>query len=179
MQAPLDTPPIPLRERRGDLLLMALCASFVLTTFLPDSASVLRVDLVHFERTRAAPPAWPPLFLLEPLRWYGETCDRLFLHNPLYFRAMMWGDVFFTGPFYAAALYAFWRGRNWIRIPAFLYGSHVLSYAVVLTAEQLRGPYASPNPALLFALYVPYWLFGLALMIRLRRHRPFDRRGPA
>jgi hypothetical protein len=165
---------VPLRERPHDYVFIALCASYILAVLLTDVTAVMRVDFIHFDATRAKPPFWPPMFMLEATRWYGEHVDRLFLYNPLYFRAMMWGDVFFTGPFYVAAIYAFARGRNWIRIPAFLYASHVLSYAVVLTAEQLKGPYLSPRPALLFALYGPFWLFGLALMYRLRRHRPFD-----
>ena len=86
---------------------------------------------------------------------------------------MMWGDVFFLGPFYAVALYAFVRGCNWIRVPTFVYGSHVLSYALVLGPEQLNGIYASPRPAVLFAFYTPYWIFAVALMIRVRRKQPF------
>jgi hypothetical protein len=167
---------IPLAERRGDYVFILICLSFSLTALIPDAAGALGVDLVHMDRTRQAPPPWPPLFVLEALAWYGQRYDLLLLHNPLYFRAMMWGDVLFTGPFYLAAAYAFYRGRDWIRVPAFFYASHVLSYAVIITAEDLAGPYASPAPLLLFALYVPFWVFAVALMIRLRRHRPFTAR---
>lgn len=166
----------PLSARRGDLVFFVVSLLFALTSFVPDSAGALGIDLVHMDKTRAAPPLWPPLCILEALSWYGRRFDLLMLHGPLYFRAMMWGDVLFTGPFYLFAAYAFLRGRDWIRVPAFVYASHVLSYAVILTAENLAGPYASPAPAVLFAFYTPYWIFGVALMIRLRRHRPFTSR---
>lgn len=174
-----DKPIIPLRERPGDYAFIAICAAFFMAVLISDVTSVSRVDFLDFEKTRAHPPIWPPWPAVEATWDYAKRFDHLVLHNPLYFRAMMWGDVFFTGPFYLAAIYAFLRGRNWLRIPAFLYACHVLSYAVVLTAEQLAGPYASPNPVVLFAMYGPFWLFAGALMIRLRRHRPFDAPGDA
>jgi len=162
-----------LRARRGDIVFVVILAVFLFTTFGFDLTAVLDVDLVNADRTLAAPPSWPPRIILSALARYGEECDHLFLHNPLYFRAMMWGDIFFLGPFYAVALYAFVRGRNWIRVPIFFYASHVLSYAVVLGAEQLNGIYASPRPGVLFAFYAPYWVFAVALTIRVRRVEPF------
>jgi len=164
---------VPLRARRGDIVIVAILVAFLFTTFVFDVTSVLDIDLSNADRTFAASPSWPPHFILSELVRYGEECDHLFLHNPLYFRAMMWGDIFFLGPFYAVALYAFVRGCNWIRVPTFLYGSHVLSYALILGAEQLNGIYASPKPAVLFGFYAPYWIFAVALMVRVRRVEPF------
>ena len=170
---------IPLSQRRGDIIFAVICGSFIFTTFVPDITSVLQIDLVDLEATRQDPPLWPPMFILEALAAYGHACDHLMLYNPPIFQSLMWGDVFFTGPYYIAALVAFIKGYNWIRIPTFLYGAHVLSYMPVLLVGHLQGiggQYASPNPTLVFAFYSPYWIFALALMIRMRRHEPFTDR---
>jgi hypothetical protein len=163
------------RQRPGDAALFVVCLLFVATTFLPDITNVLGIDLVNFDATRAHPPPWPPLFVLEYLVKYGHDCDLLVLHNPPWFRAVMFGDVFVLGPYYIAAAYALVNQRNWLRIPTFIYASHVLTAAPLLIVEHLHGPFASPAPAKVIAFYAPYWILPLVMMWRMRRPDPFTR----
>jgi hypothetical protein len=161
------------RERPGDAALFVVCIVFILTTFVPDVTAVIGIDLVNFEATRAHPPLWPPLFVLEALVQYGRECDLLFLHNPPWYRAVMFGDIFVLGPYYVAAAYALVARKRWIRLPTFIYGAHVLTVAPILIAEHLRGPLASPAPARVLGFYAPYWLFAILMMWRMRRPDPF------
>jgi len=161
------------RKRPGDAVLFVVCVIFTLTTFVPDITAVLGIDFVHFEATRADPPLWPPLFVLEALVRYGRACDLLFLHNPPWFRAVMFGDVFVLGSYYIAAAYALVTRGAWIRIPTFIYASHVLTVAPLLIVEHLHGPFASPAPALVLAAYAPYWLLPIVMMWRMRDADPF------
>jgi EXPERA (EXPanded EBP superfamily) len=157
------------RDRPADAALFVVCIVFTVTTFVPDVTAVLGIDLVHFDETRAHPPAWPPLFVLEALVRYGRACDRLFLYNPPWFRAVMFGDVFVLGTYYVAAAYALVTGARWLRIPTFIYASHVLTVAPLLVVEHLWGPYASPAPGLVLAAYAPYWILPFVMLWRVRR----------
>ena len=51
----------------------------------------------------------------------------------------MFGDIFILGPYYVAAAWALVVRARWIRLPTFIYGSHVLTVAPILIAEHLRG----------------------------------------
>jgi hypothetical protein len=160
-------------ERPGDGALFVVCVVFTITTFVPDITAVLGIDLVHFEATRAAPPLWPPLFVLEALVRYGRACDLLFLHEPPWYRAIMFGDIFVLGPYYIAAAWALTTRGRWIRIPTFIYATHVLTVAPLLVVEELRGPLASPAPAMVLGAYAPYWIMAALMALRMRRPDPF------
>jgi hypothetical protein len=164
-----------LRRRPLDAVLFVVCVVFTLTTFVPDITAVLGIDLAHFEVTRAHPPLWPPLFILEALVRYGRACDLLMIYNPPWFRAVMFGDIFVLGSYYLAAAYALYRRAAWIRIPTFVYASHVLTVAPLLVVEHLWGPQASPAPALVLAAYAPYWIFPVVMVWRMWRPNPFER----
>lgn len=161
------------RERPGDAALFVVCLVFIVTTFVPDITSVLGIDLENFGATRAHPPLWPPLFVLEQLVKYGQDCDRLMIHNPPWFRAVMFGDVCVLGPYYIGAAYALAAKRRWIRIPTFIYATHVLTVAPLLIVEHLYGPFASPAPVKVLAFYAPYWILPIVMMWRMRRSDPF------
>lgn len=171
----MSTPIAPLRERPVDVVFVVICAVFVLTTFLPDITSVLQIDLTDLDALRRDPPLWPPLWVLTPLVEYAEACDLLMLHNPPWFQAIMWGDIFVLGPYYVAAIVAFTRGGAWIRLPTVFYAAHVLTCAPILAAAHLTEPWLSPNPAMVLGFYLPYWLLPLALLWRLRHPQPFRR----
>jgi hypothetical protein len=167
---------IPLSERRGDWFFIVTFALFFLIVLVSDMGSVTVRSLVDMDAVRANPPGWPPLFVLEALADYAAKVDLLVLHNPVFFQAIMWSDVLFLGPYYLVGIWGFWRGSNWIRVPTFLYASHVISVGIVLVAEHLAGPLASPEPAAVLAGYAPFWLVGVAAAWRVRRHLPFERR---
>lgn len=140
-----------------------------LQTLLPD-LTALMVDF----RKPIPEDAWPPMWFRRALLDYLEW-DRLLLALPdlPWFRAMMWADVVYLAGFYLVGMVAFWRGWAWIQNWCLIFGSHVLSYAVPLTFEQLWGPNKSPEPVIVMACYIPYWLFGVFLMWRMWGPEPF------
>jgi hypothetical protein len=161
------------QEQPLDAVLFLICILFILTTFVADITAVLGVDLVHFDVTRTSPPLWPPLFVLDALVRYGRFCDLLFLHNPPWYRAAMFGDIFVLGTYYVTAAYALLARKRWIRLPTFIYASHALTLAPLFMVEQVNGPLASPAPAVVLAFYAPYWLFAALMMWRMRHSDPF------
>src|SRR5512144_95066 len=106
--------PVPLRRRPLDA---ALIAFFALNLFLITYVVSLE-QIVIDDPARFVPPAWPPGPALELIHWYERSFDPLLLARPAWYRATIWLDVLAFGPFYAAALYAWGRGRDWIRIPS-------------------------------------------------------------
>src|SRR5688572_261444 len=50
--------------------------------------------------------------------FYASHWDPMLLHAPLSMRIMFAIDAWVFGPFYLVLVYAFWKRRNWIRMPA-------------------------------------------------------------
>ena len=45
----------------------------------------------------------------------------------------------------------------------------------ILAVAHRTESWLSPNPTMVIAAYVPYWILPMVLVWRVRRHRPFDR----
>lgn len=113
-------------------------------------------------------PLWPPVKIVDLVHWYGKKFDPPLLARPPWWRVTIWIDVLFFGPFYAFALYAFYKGKEWIRIPSIMYSTALLVNVSVIMAEEWLG--ANQTPRLLeVALFNLAWvllpLFILARMI--------------
>lgn len=82
-------------------------------------------------------------------------------------------SAFVYGAFYPVLVYAFVKGKNWIRIPAFVYVGAMLHG----TLEFLYWEYAlglpPREPLIFWAFYGPYVIVPLLLAIRMRRPLPF------
>ena len=87
----------------------------------------------------------------------------------------IWVDSLFYGPFYAFAIYAFIKGRDWIRIPAFFYSGMMFMGVTIILGEEIAGPYATSHLPLVLALNLPWLLTPIFLTLRLRREHPFAR----
>ena len=102
---------LPLSSRPLDVALIAFFAvNLCFTTYV-----VSLEQLVIADPARFTPPAWPPERLLALVHWWERSFDPLLLARPAWYRATIWLDVLVFGPFYAVAIYAFARGRDWIR----------------------------------------------------------------
>ena len=100
--------PIPLRRRRVDLVFVAFFAvNLAFVTYMVDLEQLVIRDPGRFSY-----PLWPPRPLIDLVHWWGRTYDPLLLARPAFFRMTIWIDVLLFGPFYAAAVYAFVRGRQ-------------------------------------------------------------------
>ncbi len=86
----------------------------------------------------------------------------------------MW--VVFFGPFYARAIYAFTKGKEWTRIPSMMWASVMLTMVIVISAEEIFGPHATPEPAIVLFANGPWAFFPLFVIYRMStRPHPFTR----
>ncbi|HET6343534.1 MAG TPA: emopamil-binding family protein, partial [Myxococcota bacterium] len=119
-------------------------------------------------------PVWPPAPLIDLIHWWGNNYDPLLMARPPFWRMTIWIDVIYFGPFYFAALYAFIKGRNWIRVPALVWSGMMMSNVLILMFEEAYGDYPPPNLAIVFAANLSWFIFPLLMIWRMRRE-PFPR----
>jgi hypothetical protein len=84
---------------------------------------------------------------------------------------------FVYGPFYLVLVYAFVRGRNWIRVPALIYAGAILHGMIEYTAWEFGIGPAPTRPLVFWAFNGPYALVPALLVWRMWRDEPFS--GPA
>jgi EXPERA (EXPanded EBP superfamily) len=160
-----------LRERKIDLLFLAFfVVNLGFITYIFDLEQLVIADPSHFEY-----PIWPPPPLVDLVHWYGTHYDPLLLARPPFWRMTIWIDVIYFGPFYAFAIYAFVRGRSWIRMPALVWSGLMLANVLILLMEERYGVTPAPNFPLVLALNLAWLLMPFAMMLRMRREHPFGR----
>lgn len=162
---------VPLRRRKLDLLFvvfLAVNASFV--TYIVDLEQIVIADPANFRY-----PIWPPPPLVDLVHWYGSHYDPLLMARPPFWRMTIWIDVLFFGPFYLFALYAFIRGREWIRVPALVWSGTMMANVLIILMDERYGVTQAPNFALVLALNLPWLLLPLAMIARMWRDHPFSR----
>lgn len=164
--------PIPLSRRPLDVALLAFFAvNLCFTTYVVSLEQVVVADPFHF-----TPPLWPPARLLALVHWWERSFDPLLLARPAWYRATIWLDVLAFGPFYAAALYAFARGRDWIRLPSVVWASMLFTNVFIILFDELRGIHATPSPGIVVAANAPWLLVPLLVIWRVgRSEHPFTR----
>jgi hypothetical protein len=162
---------VPLRERRIDLVFVAyfvLNATFI--TYIVDIEQLVIADPANFDY-----PAWPPAPLVDLVHWYGENYDPLLMARPPFWRMTIWIDVLFFGPYYLFAIYAFIRGRDWIRLPALVWSGTMAANVLIILMEERYGEWATPDFGFVLALNAPWLLMPFATIWRMRREHPFTR----
>jgi hypothetical protein len=166
---------VPLRERRLDLLFLGffvINAAFI--TYVVDLEQLVVADPAHFSY-----PVWPPAPLVDLVHWYGRHYDPLLMARPPFWRMTIWIDVVLFGPFYLCALYAFTRGRDWIRVPALVWSGTMLANVLIILMDERYGVTRAPNFPLVLALNLPWLLMPVAMIVRMRDDHPFTRTGAA
>ena len=163
--------PMPLRERKIDYLFLAFfVVNLGFITYIIDLEQIVIADPAHF-----AYPVWPPAPLIDLVHWYGNHYDPLLMARPPFWRMTIWIDVIAFGPFYAAAIYAFLRGRDWIRVPALVWSGLMLANVLIILMDERYGVTPAPNFAVVLAANLTWLLFPLAMVVRMRRDHPFHR----
>jgi hypothetical protein len=162
--------PIPLSRRKGDLLFIAfflLNLGFI--TYIVDLEQLVIANPAHFVY-----PLWPPAPLVDLIHNYGKALDPLLLARPVWWKATIWIDALFFGPFYAVALYAYIRGRDWIRMPTVVWASVLMTNVTIILFEEVAGPSATPQLPLVILLNLPWLLVPIAALVRMwRNEHPF------
>jgi hypothetical protein len=163
---------IPLRRRPLDIIIL----SFFAVNLLFVTYNFGLEQVVISDPGRFAYPPWPLPFVVDLLHGWGRDFDPLVMARPVWWRAVNLIDVVFFGPFYAVAIFAFIKGKNWIRIPAVVYASVMETIVVVILAEELWGAFATPRPGIVLAANAAWFLFPLVILWRMgRSEHPFTR----
>ncbi|MHA7650579.1 hypothetical protein ACX9NE_13130 [Mycobacterium sp. ML4] len=174
--------PIPLRERRRDWFFIVAFAFFAATSLITDTINTV------------GPPRRESWYTVERLLLENGN-ERLVIENPRFVQITVgFVSAILFGIFYLVLIYAFARGREWIRLPAVFYaGMVVMGTGVYLAVgilgdaplfQRVCGPgttfdYKFVNAALSVAYNLPYPLVGLLLVARMWRDHPFTRRAEA
>ncbi|MDD4553282.1 MAG: emopamil-binding family protein [Bacteroidales bacterium] len=162
--------PIPLKKRKSDYIYLSffvLNLSFI--TYVVDIEQIVIFNPAQFNY-----PIWPLPFLVDMVHWWGSNFDPLQWARPVWWKATIWLDVVFFGPYYAFAIFAFIRGKDWIRIPTIIYSTMLFTNVFIIMSEEYWGPYATHSPLIVTLANAPWCLFPVFLILKMWKHEhPF------
>jgi len=163
---------MPLKERKLDIAFLGFFwFNLVFITYLFDLVQIVIADTSNFEY-----PLWPPAFIVDLGHWWGTNFDPVLLERPVWWRMTIWIDAVFFGPFYMAAIYAFTKGKEWIRIPTVIYASVMLTNVTIILGEEFMGEFASPNIVAVLGANASWLIVPLLLLWRMwSAEHPFTR----
>lgn len=163
---------IPFWRRRRDVLIVGVfLLNLCFITYMVDIEQLIISDPSHFTY-----PIWPPHFMVDVVHWYGRTFDPLLIARPVWWKMMILIDAVFFGPFYVIATYAYVKGKEWIRVPSFIYASALITITTIILGEEIYRPFASPQLPIVLLLNAPWILMPLFIIVRMWRvPQPFTR----
>ena len=160
---------IPFSQRRVDWIFVGFfLINLFFITYIVDIEQLTIPDPSNFQQ-----PVWPPVAMVKLIHAYGNSFDPLLIARPQWWKMTIWVDVLFYGPFYVLAIYAFVKGRDWIRTPAIFYSGMMFAGVFIILGEEAAGPHATPNFPFVLALNLPWLLMPIFLTLRLRKEHPF------
>ena len=118
-------------------------------------------------------PVWPPAPFVDMVHWWAKNFDPVILARPAWWKATIWLDAVLFGPFYLLGIYAFSRGREWIRLPAIVCSSILFTNVFIILSEEIRGAHASPALPLVLAANAPWFIFPFIIVARMAKAHPF------
>jgi len=120
-------------------------------------------------------PLWPPRWLIDLSHWYGNTFDPLLMARPPFWRATIWIDQLFFGPYYAFAIYAFIKGKNWIRLVSIIWATAMLTNVTIILFEEAEGQFASPDLLRVVLANLSWIVFPVLMYFRMwKSPHPFS-----
>lgn len=161
---------IPLKERPIDIVILTFfIINITVITYMIDLEQIIIKDPENFEY-----PLWPPGFIIDAAHWWGNNFDPALMARPVWWQMTIWIDTLFFGPFYAFAIFAYWKGREWIRIPSVIWASVMMTNVTIIMGEEIMGPHATPNlPVVIFA-NASWFLFPILVIYRMwKDEHPF------
>lgn len=165
-------PTIPLSQRRLDLAFITFfIVNLGFVTYGVDIEQPTVADPQRFQY-----PPWPPRAIVDLVHWWGRSFDPPLMAREAWWRATIWIDVLGFGPFYAVALWAFVKGRDWIRLPSIIWAAVMITNVTIILFEEFAGAHATPRPGVVLAANLPWLVMPAAMVARMaRRERPFQR----
>ena len=162
--------PIPLKRRPLDIGLLG----FFIFNLLFVSYVISLEQIVISNPASSIHTIWPPRGALALIHWWQKSFDPLLWARPAWYRATIWIDVLLFGPFYAAAIYAFVRAREWIRIPSVLWAGMMLANVIIIMFDEFLGVHASPRPFMVLAANASWIVVPMIVFWRMaRKEHPF------
>lgn len=154
---------IPLSQRKPDIfILIFFWFNLVVVTYMIDLEQLVIQDPSNFVY-----PLWPPKFIIDAVHWWGRTFDPALLERPVWWKMTIWIDQLFYGPFYMFAIYAYTKGKEWIRIPSIIYASVMITGVTIILGEETFGSYKSPHLAMVYFANASWILFPLFIIYRM------------
>jgi EXPERA (EXPanded EBP superfamily) len=161
---------LPFSRRKWDWVFVAFfLINLYFVTYVVDIEQLIIPDPYHYQQ-----PPWPPAAMVNLIHGYGQMYDPLVMVRPQWWKMTIWLDVLFYGPFYIFAIYAFIRGRDWIRTPAIFYSGMMFADVFIILGEEAAGPHAAPNLLFVLLLNLPWLLIPIFLTLRLQKQHPFE-----
>ena len=163
---------IPLSGRKCDMAILAFFfINIIFITYLFDLEQVVVANASNFTY-----PLWPPRAVVDLVHWYGKTFDPLLFARPVWWKMTIWIDVIIFGPFYIAAIYAFIKGREWIRIPSIIASTMLITNVIIIFGEEICGTYPTPALPMVISVNLPWLLFPAFIIWRMAgSEHPFTR----
>jgi EXPERA (EXPanded EBP superfamily) len=161
----------PLSRRPGDFVFIGFFViNLFFVTYIVDIEQLTVANPFHFTY-----PLWPPRPFVDMVHWWGRNFDPALMAREPWWRATIWIDALGFGPFYVFAIYAFVKGRDWIRIPCFIWAGMMFSNVVIILFEEFIGRHPTPRPGIMLAANLPWLLFPMFVVLRMAlRERPFS-----
>jgi hypothetical protein len=164
---------LPLSKRPLDIAIIVFyVVNLFFITYIVDLEQLVIADPAHFRY-----PVWPPGPLVDLVHWYGRRFDPVLMARPAWWRATIWIDALFFGPYYAVGIYAFAKGKNWIRLISIVWASVMLTNVTIILFEEVVGEFPTPDVGRVFLANAAWVLFPLIIMARMwGSDRPFGAR---
>lgn len=143
----------------------SICRAILLVYFVTHIPITIFVDLQSLFNELY--PELYPEFLKNFVRdnYHNQYGDYLMLSPPVWLKALLAFEILQI-PFYFAAIYALIFQKNWIRIPAIIYGSHVTTAVTLLLTELCSSDKITGGQRIILcSFYLPYLIIPLYLML--------------
>ncbi len=153
----------PLSKRPVDIaLIIFFIINLFFVTYIVDLEQLVISNAGHFRY-----PLWPPAAMVDLVHWYGRNFDPVLIARPAWWRATIWIDALFFGPFYAFAIYAYAKGLKWIRFGSIVWASVMLTNVTIILFEEVLGEHASPELFRVFLANAAWVVFPLIVLFRM------------
>ena len=102
--------------------------------------------------------------------------DYLMADPPIWLKALLTFEIFQV-PFFFVATYALHYRKNWIRIPAIVYSTHVVTAVSLILAElYFSSRITFQQKTVLFSFYLPYLIIPACLLTYMCAYpQPFSK----
>lgn len=162
---------IPLRKRPFDyVFIVFFIVNLIFVTYMIDVEQIIITDPDNFSY-----PIWPPAWMVDLVHWYGRNFDPVLIARPAWWKATIWIDSVFFGPFYAFAIYAYIKGKNWIRFGSIVWASVMLTNVTIILFEETMGEHASPELGRVWLANLAWLLFPVLTLYRMwKSPKPFS-----